>query len=192
MTADWTDYPLFTVVGVGLSSKLSRADAQARHKHSMAVKEKRKAVLAELTKRNGIELENSYQCFNDLNVWFRDNISLEPGHDDKLLAEWYSFTTDLNLYMGDCLIERYPWLRWALQTTSKRASSYQSSVIRGYRQSEITHVEFNLNFARWGLAYVTDPHYRASVFAGAFINGEDLTAKDRLSIRTAIVESETR
>jgi len=174
MVVDWTGYTLYPVLIPKLTSELERADARTEFKHAMTIKEERKSELANLTSQNGIELEHSYNCILDLNAWFRENISTEPGHDGHLLAEWYSFCKDLNLYLGDWLIEKYPWLRWALYTTSKKSLDYQSPAIIGYKEKSPNHVNFDISFAGWGIAYVEDSHPSKTAFLRQFIHNEDI------------------
>jgi len=172
MTIDWTGYPIYPSTGGGPSAQLSRADTRARHRHRMAIKDERIALLAALTSKHGIPLENSYDCLMRLNAWYRDNVSLEPGYETRLLAEWYSFATDLDLFMGDCLIERYPWLEWTLHTTGKKMEAYESSVIRGYKVSETRFTDFDLIIAGWGNTYLMKPSAPVTTFATFFIYGE--------------------
>ncbi|POH71609.1 hypothetical protein CVS27_20050 [Arthrobacter glacialis] len=179
MSVDWSGYPLFPILIVGRAAELSRQEARANFKHELSIKEERKQILAELTARNGIILEDTYECYAKLNLWFRDNISPEPGDEKNLLVEWVSFVRDLNLFMGDSLIARYPWLRWTFYTTSKKSRNYQKGVLKGYKTVPTMSFRFDGTLISWGYVYLSEPEASPTVFVRQFAYAEDIPAEQR-------------
>ncbi|POH71610.1 hypothetical protein CVS27_20060 [Arthrobacter glacialis] len=179
MAVDWSAYTLFPVLHAGRPSELTRSEARANFKHELSIKEERKKILAELTARNGIVLEDSYECYAKLNLWFRDNIAPEPGDEKNLLVEWVSFLCDLNLYLGDALIARYPWLRWTFYTTSQKSQNYQTGVLKGYKVCPRMNVRFDRTIIGCGYVYLNKPEASPTVFVRQFVYAEDITIEQR-------------
>ena len=179
MAVDWSGYPIVPILNVGRSSELPRAEARANFKYELSIKEERKQALAELTAQNGIILEDSYDCYARLNLWYRDNIAPEPGDEKNLLVEWVCFARDLNMFMGDALIARYPQLKWVFYTTSKKSENYQTGVLKGYTVNPGYHARFAPVFIGWGYVYLAKPEASATVFVRQFVFSEDLTTEQR-------------
>ncbi|POH71607.1 hypothetical protein [Arthrobacter glacialis] len=173
MTVDWSGYPIFPTLFA------KRVEARENFKHELAIKEERKLALAQLTAQNGIVLEDSYECYLMLNAWFRENACPEPGDDENLMVEWICFARDLNLFMCDALVDRYPWLEWTLYTTSKKSENYQRGVLKGFKNDPRKHVCFAPVFIGWGYVYLKKPKASATAFVRQFVYGEDIPIEPR-------------
>lgn len=187
MSVDWSGYAIVDIPNPGRAEDLDRAAARANFRHELATKEDRKQELAGLLSRNGIVLEDSYDCYLKLNTWYRDNMGPEPGDEENILAEWLSFARDLNLFMCDALIARFPWLEWAFYAGSKRSESYQLGVLKGFKHDKGRALRFAPVFVGWGYVYLKNLSHDDTVFIRQFICAEDLPLSEREERLTEIL-----
>ncbi|PRB02299.1 hypothetical protein CQ044_15515 [Microbacterium sp. MYb64] len=99
----------------------------------MAMRELRIEILRGLLAADGHALDASDEGIDALNSWFIENT--EPAADEPALPSlrWASVTWDVGLFLGDCMIARFPHLRWEFETRGgKSYDGYQSAVVFGF------------------------------------------------------------
>ena len=150
MSIDWSGYAIYDPGVHGPWQDLPRAQAQAAYERLMEAKPHRIEQLRALLSRNGVQLGVDDASIQDLNDWFRAQVSPDPATSDhpnpdvrcRLLPEWYSVVSDISLFLGDVIISRYPHLRWEFFTRGKSNLSYQQNVITGF---DVPNPRYNLN-----------------------------------------------
>jgi hypothetical protein len=111
----------------------------------MAMKEQRIDGLRELTTADGCSLGGSDDALDALNAWFVDNT--EPAANEPRLSShrWASVAWDIGLFLGDCMIERFPHLRWEFETRGgKSYDGFQSPVVFGFTSGGARNPSFTV------------------------------------------------
>ncbi|GAA1663417.1 hypothetical protein GCM10009765_11150 [Fodinicola feengrottensis] len=132
MTVDWSSYEVFNPGIEGLPENHSRKAARLAYQRLMDAKPRRIEILSRLLKCDGIDLRNTDSSIQQVNDWFRGNVSPNIGAPERLLPEWYSVVNDLSLFLGDVMIERSPILYWEFYIWGKKNVSYHRHVIMGF------------------------------------------------------------
>jgi hypothetical protein len=139
---DWTGYEVFDPEVDRPLHEVSRAQARRHFDKLMAEKEERKAMLAALLERDGLELGDDDASISALDHWYRDRVEPDPERSNRLFPEWYSVANDMALHLGDVAISRSPWLRWELYVWGKKNASYHRPVLMGFR---VPHDKYNVD-----------------------------------------------
>jgi hypothetical protein len=142
MSVEWGDYEPYMPSTDGPLQDLPRREARAEYRRVMDSRFERIAQLRRLLLRNGVTMGSSDDEVQRVNDWFRSVVTLDPGWG-RMAKEWFPVCTDTGLWLGEVMIERWPWLHWEFFTWGKRNVSYQRPVIMGFTRTQ--HPRINID-----------------------------------------------
>lgn len=128
---DWADYDLFAPGVSAPLRKLPRREARAAYQRLMDSKVHRLDSLAKLLAANGVDLASDDASIQRINDWFRASVEESPERPGELLPKWYSVVNDLQLFLGEVMIERNPQSHWGFVSRRPSDLNYQNAVITG-------------------------------------------------------------
>lgn len=133
MSINWGSYDVLNVEFLQPLAEYSRREARQLYRELMVLKESRIEGLRQLLSVNGILLDTSDDALDALTEWFVENTEAASTEPALPSYRWKSVSWDVGLFLGDCMIERFPHLRWDFETTGgKRYYAFQSPVIFGF------------------------------------------------------------
>ena len=128
----WGDYQPFDPGVWGPAHELSPDEARQAFERLMAAKNDRIDLLRELLADNGVPLSCDDVEVQALNDWFAREVEIDANDPTRLRPRWYAVVNDVGLFLGDCMIESNPGLRWSFNATTPDDISFQRHVISGF------------------------------------------------------------
>lgn len=163
MTVNWGSYELIDLEVVGSWSELSPAQARRSFEKIMTQRHDRITMLGNLVQANGYPFGSEDSQLQAVNDFFRLNVEAGDGLQGYPAPEWGSVAYDIGLHLGEVLINRFPNLRWELDTT-KRSTSVNQPVLVGFSKA---HPRFNLpvfdRFISYGYQVLREVSERAAL-----------------------------
>lgn len=166
MTTIWDGYAPYVPPHLEPVREMVRSEARESYRDLMAARPERRRQLSSLLAANNIVLDDSDDGIQVLNDWFRANVEANPEQPERLRSLWYSVGNDVALFLGDTLISRFPYLKWAMFTSGKRnIAGYAYRIIYGEPVDE----KYLLALLREGVTDEQLKHGMARVFVGSFV-----------------------
>ena len=128
---DWAGYVPFDARVTGALRDATRAEAEDHFARLMAARPERRAALAALAARHGVDLDAD-DAPARLGAWLVA-VAPEAAADP---ARWTGLVADVALWLGDRIVARARALRWELFVSHKKATGYQRPVLVGFTRVE--------------------------------------------------------
>jgi len=128
----WGDYVPFDPGVWGPAHELSPDEARQAFQRLMAAKNDRIGILRALLTDNGLTLSSDATDVQALNDWFVREVEIDADDPARLRPRWYAVVNDVGLFLGDCMIESNPGLRWSFNASTPDDISFQHHVISGF------------------------------------------------------------
>lgn len=135
MDIRWNAYSIIRLPHDGALRDLPRAEARENYRFLIENRAAREFELGHLLAHNGSQLEATERGIQQLNDFFRENVTEDPDRPRGILPEWLSVSFDIGLFLGDFVISRHPHLRWEMETSPKSSVNYQQPVIAGFQNA---------------------------------------------------------
>ena len=131
-SVDWDGYEVWNPGVDRPLDEATRADSLAAYDRLMAAKAERIEMLRRLLEANGVVLDSSDEGIQALNDWFRRELEPDERAPTEPRPLWFSVISDIGLFLGDVLVERFPGLEWRIFDKGKKDVAYQRHVIMGF------------------------------------------------------------
>lgn len=135
MSVDWSGYEPHRPLHDTPHYEMSRTQARAEYRHTLATKPDRIEQLTHLLRANEVTLGHDDKSVQELDYWFQANVRADPGDPSRLRDLWYAVCHDIGLFLGDLMVARFPQLQWKLYVWGQRNVSYHKHVIMGFTQT---------------------------------------------------------
>lgn len=99
-----------------------------------------------------------------MNDWFLRELEPDPEDTMEPRPLWFSVISDIGLFLGDVMIERFPGVEWRFFEKGQKAAAYQRHVIMGF---DAPNPKYNI-----------DPGMRVADYAREVVEGVDDVEED--------------
>jgi hypothetical protein len=169
----WGDYVPFDPGVWGPAHELSPDEARQAFERLMAAKNNRIGILRGLLADNGLTLSCDEAEVQALNDWFAREVEIDANDSTRLRPVWYAVVNDVGLFLGDCMIESNPGLRWSFNASAPDDISFQRHVISGFTRvaNRAYYADIDRLVATYGHRVVlhlrVDPHEFVKILQAA-------------------------
>ncbi|MED4755557.1 hypothetical protein [Brevibacillus choshinensis] len=97
------------------------------------------------------EKKSNEEMSKELSVvpeWLKETYSTDPSHTNKLTKESSVLAIDISMYFSNMFLNKYPMLKWSVNTKAKKYVYYNKPVISGFGKQELSSVDVVINLTR--------------------------------------------
>lgn len=177
MDIRWNAYSIIRLLHDGALRDLPRPQARENYRFLIENRAAREFELGHLLAHNGSQLEATERGIQQLNDFFRENVSEDPDRPRMILPEWISVSFDIGLFLGDFVISRHPHLRWGFEASPKSSIDFQQPVIVGFQNAGMKN--YSWGFIRRVLGYANQIANEGNGPETVVVRGEEFTLREK-------------